>query len=104
VLAVPHRLSSIREADKDIVLEQRHVVVRGCLAELKALDGFYAELWRLHASEPSPREKACESRPAAAVGSRHRHGQRRSCQNPPPRKTPPHLQGMAGTQVVSFPC
>jgi hypothetical protein len=33
------------------VLEQRRVVVRGCLAELKALDGFYVELWRLHASE-----------------------------------------------------
>jgi len=57
VLAVAHRLSSIREADKVIVLEQCRVVVRGCLAELKALDGFYAELWRRHASEPfSPGE------------------------------------------------
>lgn len=66
MLAVPHRLSSIREADKDIVLEQRHVVVRGCLAELKALDGFYAELWRLHASERFSLGEGCESCPAAA--------------------------------------
>lgn len=80
------------------------VVERGCLAELKALDGSMPSSGAVMPANASPLEKACESRPAAAVGSRHRHGQRRSCQNPPPRKTPPHLQGMAGTQVVSFPC
>lgn len=51
VLAVAHRLTSIREADKIVMLEQGRVVERGSHAELTALDGLYAELWRRQASE-----------------------------------------------------
>ena len=51
VLAVAHRLSSIRKADKVEVLEQVRVVVRGSYAELMALDSLYAELWRHQISE-----------------------------------------------------
>ena len=51
VLSVAHRLSSIREADKFMVLEQGRLVERGGHGELMALDGLYAVLWRRQASE-----------------------------------------------------
>jgi ATP-binding cassette subfamily B protein len=51
MLSVAHRFSSIRVANQIVVLEQGLLVERGTHAELMALDGLYAEIWRRQASD-----------------------------------------------------
>ena len=45
-LCIAHRLSTVVDADEILVLESGSVVERGRHAELLALDGRYAEMWR----------------------------------------------------------
>jgi ATP-binding cassette, subfamily B, heavy metal transporter len=49
-LVIAHRLSTVVDAHQIIVLEHGRVVERGAHAELLALGGRYAEMWRLQQS------------------------------------------------------
>ncbi len=46
VIAIAHRLSTIAAMDRLIVMDQGQIVEQGTHAELIALDGLYAKLWK----------------------------------------------------------
>jgi ATP-binding cassette subfamily B protein len=49
VVLITHRLASVRNADRILFLEQGRLVEQGRHEELLALNGRYAELYRLQA-------------------------------------------------------
>jgi subfamily B ATP-binding cassette protein MsbA len=59
VLAVAHRLSSIRDADQILVIDAGRIVERGHHDQLLAQAGAYAALWQhqQHDRQPSPPER-----------------------------------------------
>jgi ATP-binding cassette subfamily B protein len=48
---IAHRLSTVRDADRILVVEDGEIVERGTHDELLATDGLYANLWRVQAGE-----------------------------------------------------
>ncbi|HXI12137.1 MAG TPA: ABC transporter ATP-binding protein [Thermoanaerobaculia bacterium] len=57
-LIVSHRVSSVKDADQIIVLDEGMIVERGTHDELAALDGYYAELYRRQTIEEEIEEIA----------------------------------------------
>ena len=49
--AIAHRLSTVKEADETLVLEDGHVTERGTHADLLERDGLYADLWSVQAGD-----------------------------------------------------
>ncbi|HRQ65679.1 MAG TPA: ATP-binding cassette domain-containing protein, partial [Xanthomonadaceae bacterium] len=50
-LIIAHRLSTVMDADQILVLDQGRIVERGSHEALLALDGHYAQMWRLQQRE-----------------------------------------------------
>jgi len=66
-LVIAHRLSTVADAHQILVMDAGRIVERGTHAELLALDGRYAQMWRLQqAGEGSPDTAAPPAGDAAA--------------------------------------
>jgi ATP-binding cassette subfamily B protein len=50
-VAIAHRLSTVKDADRILVVEDGAVTERGSHAELLERDGLYADLWRVQAGD-----------------------------------------------------
>ncbi len=85
-LVIAHRLSTVRDADQILVVDQGRLVERGHHDELMALDGVYAELYRTQFARPPARrpEPGTPADAAAANGVGQPAG-------PPPGGGVPHL-------------
>ncbi len=46
VILISHRVSTVRQADRIVVLEHGCIVEQGTHADLVAAGGYYAELWQ----------------------------------------------------------
>jgi ATP-binding cassette subfamily B protein len=57
-LVIAHRLSTVENADQILVLERGRIVERGTHAELLALDGLYAQMWRLQRQTQQAQDQA----------------------------------------------
>ena len=55
-LVIAHRLSTVADAHQILVMEHGRIVERGSHAELLAMDGRYAQMWRLQQSGAEERE------------------------------------------------
>ena len=47
VIAIAHRLSTLKEMDRIIVLDKGHIIEQGTAEELLAKNGTYAHLWKI---------------------------------------------------------
>ncbi len=59
-LVIAHRLSTVMDADEILVMDSGRIVERGSHARLLALDGHYAQMWRLQQQEQHRAEVATE--------------------------------------------
>jgi len=65
-LVIAHRLSTVVDAHQILVMDQGRIVERGHHAELLALDGRYAQMWRLQQSRSEPAASPLAEAPGAA--------------------------------------
>jgi ATP-binding cassette subfamily B protein len=70
VIAVAHRLSTIRAADAIFVLEAGRIVESGTHKHLLEQRGRYAHLWAMQIGEPPAIQDGHATRPSAPVGAR----------------------------------
>lgn len=81
-LVIAHRLSTVIDADEILVLEQGRIAERGRHAELLALDGLYAALWRRQQISTRAREAAeAASKDENAVASQEKAGMVEEAEN-----------------------
>ncbi|KAJ1472679.1 P-loop containing nucleoside triphosphate hydrolase protein, partial [Baffinella frigidus] len=69
-IMIAHRLSTVVNANKIIVLNQGKIVEAGSHGELMALDGTYAEMWRQQASAKQDVEEEEEGEAASLAATR----------------------------------
>ena len=55
-LIIAHRLSTVRSADRIVILQEGRIVETGSHAQLLAFDGVYARLHRMQAEGSGPEE------------------------------------------------
>ena len=67
VIAIAHRLSTVMDMDRLIVLDRGHIVADGSHRELLRQGGLYAELWRKQSGGFNPVTRP-ESEPSAELG------------------------------------
>ena len=63
-VVIAHRLSTIINADEIIVLDRGRVVERGHHADLLAMNGAYAEMWRRQQEAAAEAERHVEEPPS----------------------------------------
>jgi ATP-binding cassette, subfamily B, bacterial len=68
VIAIAHRLSTVMDMDRLIVLDRGSIVADGSHSELLSRGGLYAELWRRQSGGFNPVARAAEVEPATEMG------------------------------------
>jgi ATP-binding cassette subfamily B protein len=69
-LVIAHRLSTVREADELLVIDEGRIVERGSHASLLAKNGLYAELYRTQFADQESDEEAPAGGPALSAGKK----------------------------------
>ena len=67
VIAIAHRLSTVMDMDRLIVLDRGSIVADGSHSDLLLQDGLYADLWRRQSGGFNPVARAAELEPTTEI-------------------------------------